>query len=75
MTNQRPTERSAAQRARVIATRKKLSGREIARRLNLSPVYVSRRLSGEVEFSETDLRSFASVLGVTAALLLGEGQQ
>lgn len=72
MPNHRLSERSAAQRARVIATRKKLSGREIARRLDLSPVYVSRRLSGEVEFSETDLLRFAGVLGVPAALLLGE---
>ncbi|WP_141886000.1 helix-turn-helix domain-containing protein [Leucobacter komagatae] len=65
-------ERTAAANARAQAARQKLSGREIARRLDFSPVYVSRRLSGEVEFSESDLHSFASVLGVTAATLLGE---
>ena len=73
MTYHRNAQRAtAAQNARALAARRKLSGREIARRLELSAVYVSRRLSGEVEFSETDIRSFASVLQVPAADLLAD---
>ncbi len=52
--------------------RRKMSGRELARRIAKSAVYVNRRISGEVEFSESDIRSIAAVLGVTAAKLLGE---
>lgn len=61
---------TAADNARAIAARQKLSGREIARRLERTPVYVSRRLSGEVEFSESDIRGFAAVLDIAAADLL-----
>lgn len=64
--------RVAASNARAVAARQKLSGREIARRLDTTPVYVSRRLSGEVEFSESDLRRFADVLDVPVTALLSE---
>lgn len=70
MKSQDNAPRVAAENARAFAARQKLSGREIARRLELSPIYVSRRLSGEVEFSETDILRFAQVLNVSAALLL-----
>ena len=63
---------TAASNARALAARKKISGREIARRLGLTPVYVSRRLSGDVEFTESDIKSFASVLSVPAAALLAD---
>lgn len=65
------TELSAAANARAFAARQKLSGREIARRLDTTPPYVARRLAGEVEFSETDLRRFAAVLDVPVTDLLG----
>lgn len=67
--------RIAAGNARAEAARQKISGREIARRLDLPQMYVSRRLSGEVEFSESDLRRFAQVLNISAATLLGENQE
>lgn len=67
--------RIAGSNARAEAARQKLSGREIARRLGLTPVYVNRRLSGEIEFSETDIRRFADVLDIPAASLLTEGDR
>ena len=75
MKNHDNASRVAAGNARAFAARQKLSGREIARRLELTPVYVSRRLSGEVEFSESDIRRFAEVLEIPAASLLTEGNQ
>lgn len=72
MALQNDTERTAATNASAFAARQKLSGREIARRLDLTPMYVARRLSGEVEFSESDLRRFAEVLDVPVIVLLSE---
>lgn len=66
------TERIAAGNARAEAARQKLSGREIARRMDVTSVYVARRLSGDVEFSESDLRRFAAVLDVPVIVLLSE---
>jgi len=57
---------------RAEAARANLSGREIARRLNVSAVYVSRRLSGEVECTATDLQRFAALLDVPVAVFFGE---
>jgi len=57
---------------RAEAARQRLSGRELARRLDLTPVYVARRLSGQVEPSASDLASFAAVLQVPVGKFFGE---
>lgn len=49
-----------------------ISGRELARRLNVSHAYVSRRLSGEVDCSATDLVNIAEALDLPISALLSE---
>lgn len=44
----------------------------VAKRLGISQAAISRRLSGETEFSVAELLQVADLLGVTAAHLLGE---
>ena len=73
MPNHLADQRIAATLARRAARAQGISGREIARRMQVTQVYVSRRLSGAVEFSENDIRRFAEVLNVPASSLLEEG--
>ena len=40
------------------------TGRSFALALGLQPIYVQRRMSGEVELSATDLKVFADKLGI-----------
>lgn len=44
--------------------RQNLSGRALAKMIDTSPIYVSRRLSGEVPISVADLTRVAGVLQV-----------
>ena len=44
---------------------KRWTGRSLALSLGLKPIYVQRRMSGEVEMSATDLRVFADQLEIT----------
>lgn len=57
---------------RAEAARQKISGRELARRMGHTSVYVARRLSGEVDPSASDLAAFAAVLQVPVASFFGE---
>ena len=59
-----------AEEIRVLLTRRRMSGRELARRLDVSPGWVSYRLSGEQEIGTNDLQRIAAVLGVSASDLL-----
>lgn len=49
-----------------------MSGRELARRLGESPMWVQRRVSGTGPISIDDLTRIAAVLDVPAARLLPE---
>ena len=51
--------------------RKRISGRQAAKALGLTHVYVGRRVSGDVELSVSDLIMFASYLDVSPGVLLG----
>lgn len=64
----------AAASIRAELKRQKMSGRELARRLGVTPVYVSRRLRGEVDPSASDLAAIAKILEVTVGSLFGEGE-
>lgn len=61
---------AVAARVRALLTAQGMSGRKLARDLNLSAPYVARRLAGEVEFTESDIRLVAIRLGVTPAYLI-----
>jgi len=69
MANQTHNSEVAA-RVRALLTAQGISGRRLARDLNLSAPYVARRLVGEVEFTESDIRAVALRLGVTPAFLI-----
>lgn len=75
MAKQKTTERTAVAGLRAELSRQDVSGRELARRINVTPVYVSRRISGAVDPSSTDLERFAEALGVTVGRLFGEVSQ
>lgn len=47
-----------------------ITKRAAALNTGLTPMYVNRRLSGEVELSINDLVTFASLLGIDTAVLL-----
>jgi transcriptional regulator with XRE-family HTH domain len=49
---------------------RRVSGAELARRLNVKQPYISRRLTGEVEFRLSDLQDIAAALGVPVTQLL-----
>lgn len=59
-----------AQRVTHVLRHRGVSGRKLARDLGLSAPYIARRLSGHVEFSESDIRIVAEYLGLTPAALL-----
>lgn len=50
--------------------RKRMSGRDAAKALNMGQMYVSRRVSGDVEMSVSDLIQFANLLQIDPAVLL-----
>lgn len=60
----------AAEEIRALMGRKRISGAELARRLDVSPMWVSYRLAGKQEIGLTDLERIASALGVTPVDLL-----
>jgi len=55
---------------RATMARQRVSAAVIAKALGKSPMYVSRRLSGDVPFDLADLERVVSVLGVQVADLL-----
>lgn len=72
MTIQSVSKGDVASEVRAEAARQQISGRELARRLDCKPVYIARRLSGEVDFSSTDLRRVADILAVPVSQFFGE---
>lgn len=69
MANQ-TTDAGVAPRVRALLEAQGISGRKLARDLNMSAPYIARRLSGEVEFTESDIRMVAARLNVSPAELL-----
>ena len=71
-----PTERTAtltqlvAEEIRVAMTRQRMSGRDLAKKLDVSPSWISYRLSGRQPIDLNDLFSIAKALGVGVHQLL-----
>jgi transcriptional regulator with XRE-family HTH domain len=59
-----------ADEVRVAMTRRRMSGRELATKLNVSPSWVSYRLSGKQPIDLNDLLRIANALGVGVHELL-----
>lgn len=59
-----------AEEIRALLGRRQMSGAKLARAIDQSEMYVSRRLRGETAFDLDDLERIADVLGVTVADLL-----
>lgn len=61
---------SVAEEIRVLLVRRRMSGRELARRLHVSPGWVSYRLTGVQPIDLNDLQRVADVLEVEVTALL-----
>ena len=61
-----------AAEVRAELARQKISGRELARRIDRNQVWVARRLNGEVAITADELREFAFILGKPIAQFYGE---
>ncbi|MEV4271978.1 helix-turn-helix domain-containing protein [Micromonospora aurantiaca (nom. illeg.)] len=59
-----------AEEIRAQLGRKQMSGAKLARAIDQSEMYVSRRLRGETAFDLDDLERIADVLGVTVTDLM-----
>ena len=57
------TNEIVAENLRHFMSAERWSGRRLAHELGLQPVYVQRRMSGEVELSVSDLKMFSDKLG------------
>lgn len=64
------TSTTTAEAIRRELERQQVSGRELARRLAVAPMYISRRLSGETELKVSDVTSIAEALGVPVTDLI-----
>lgn len=62
-----------AEEIRALLARRRVSGRELSRRLGVSPPWVSLRLTGSQEIGLNDLERIAAALGVTIVDLLPRG--
>jgi transcriptional regulator with XRE-family HTH domain len=70
---QTPAEQTAGA-VRAELARRRVSGRDLARKLGWSPSATARRLSGEKPFDINELQQIASVLDVPVSLLVVVGQ-
>ena len=59
-----------AERVRGAMAERRITGAELARRLEVTQPYMSRRLTGEVEFRYSDLERIAEALDVPLSRLL-----
>lgn len=60
----------AIEEIRVAMTRRRVSGRELARRLGVSQPWVSYRLTGETPITLADVEKIAAALDVPVSVLL-----
>jgi transcriptional regulator with XRE-family HTH domain len=63
-------EAQVSERVRSLLAERKISDSELARRLNLSQSYFSRRMRGDVAWRTTDLARIAAALHVEVTDLL-----
>ena len=61
---------AAAANIRAEMARQRISGRELARRLDMNPTSLARRVAGDVDISLDELAHIADALRVTVAALL-----
>lgn len=66
----RPLSDQVAEEVRALCARRRITGRELARRLGRSHSWVNYRLTGRQEIGLNDLELFATALGVDAAALI-----
>jgi transcriptional regulator with XRE-family HTH domain len=62
-----------ARRVRVAMVEQDVTGIELARRLGVKQPYLSRRLTGTVEFRVTELQAIAKALDVPVGRLVPDG--
>lgn len=70
----KPLSQVAAEQVRAELAIQQVTGSELARRLNVSHAYVSRRLNGETPFDLRDLEAVAAALGVPTSRFLPADQ-
>lgn len=66
----KPLAEHVSDRVRATLAVKRVSGAELARRMEVSPTYVWRRVNGEVPFDVADLERIADLIGVPVGELL-----
>jgi transcriptional regulator with XRE-family HTH domain len=59
-----------AEEVRALLARKMMTGAELAEAIGRSPMYVSRRIRGEVAFDLDDMQHLAEVFGVEVGALI-----
>lgn len=64
-----------AEEIRALLARRRMSGRELARKLDVSPSWVSYRLTGTQPIDINDLVSIAKVLGVKASDIIANAER
>jgi hypothetical protein len=69
-----PVEQRVAAEARAQLARRRISGRQVSAMLGWTPAYVSRRLTGQIPFSLSDLEALAMALDmpISGFITLGE---
>jgi transcriptional regulator with XRE-family HTH domain len=68
--HKRPLSEHVAEEVRALLARRRMSGRELARRLHVSPNWVSLRTTGAQPINMDDLERIADVLDIEPAELL-----
>ena len=63
-------QRQIAEEARIWMVRRQTNPQQIAKKLGWTPAYLSRRMTGAVEFTTSDLASLAMVLDIAVIDLL-----
>lgn len=71
MSNSRPAQIAANVRAE--ATRRAITGQQVARHLGLTQPATSRRMHGHVEFTASEIERLAHLFGVPVSRLYEEG--
>lgn len=66
------TREAIAAEVRAIMARHRMHQSELAERVGLSRSGLSRRLSGHIEFTSTEVAAVAAIFGVSVAVLYGE---
>jgi transcriptional regulator with XRE-family HTH domain len=72
-TGTRSLSERVAEEIRVVMLRRRITGAQLAARLNVSPAWVSYRLSGKQAIDLNDLDSIARILDVSVQALLPNG--